>query len=83
MIYTRFGNSIKIIGQCGKCKPLGFTVPVTLARIQRDEDKAIRHQFVEFLKADDGYQEIIDAYNAAPVLELKGTELDKAIQEAM
>ena len=83
MIYTRFENSITIIGQCGKHKLPEFKVPVLLARIQRNEDKAIRHQFIEFLKADGGYVEIIDAYNTAPVLELKGDELKKAIQEAM
>ena len=64
MIYTRFENSITIIGQCGKHKLPEFKVPVLLARIQRNEDKAIRHQFIEFLKADGGYVEIIDAYNA-------------------
>ena len=83
MIYTRFESRVKIIGRCGMHKPKDFNAPVTLARVQFDDDQRIRHQFLEFLKADHGIDEIFDAYNVAPMLELKGEELKKAIQEAM
>ncbi len=83
MIYTRFGMSVKIIGQCGQRKPGYLRVPGLLARIQYDEDEKISHMFIEFLKADGGWAEICDVYNAAPVIELKGAELKKVIREAM
>jgi hypothetical protein len=76
-------SKLKIIGRCGMYKPLNFKSSVTLARVQFEDDQRIRHQFLEFLKADDGIVEILDAYNAAPLLELKGEELKKAIREAM
>jgi hypothetical protein len=82
MIYTRFGEPVKVIAQCGSHTPQGFKVPVIMVRVQFD-DQRIRHQFVEFLKADKGFQEIFDSYTSAPFVHLRGGELIKAIQEAM
>lgn len=86
MIYTRVYGEVKIIGQCGKHQPAYLGYALNLARVEiyfPDEGKTIvRHQFLNFLKADDGWKEICDAYNAAPMIELTDAELEKAFKEA-
>lgn len=84
MIRTRFGAEVKIVGQCGTHQPKYLSSELALARCEMyfENGMKVRHQFINFLKADDGWQEIVEAYNAAPVVELTEAELEKAFKEA-
>jgi hypothetical protein len=86
MIYTRWNNEVKIIAQCGKLQPPYLSYPLYLARIEitfvNERQKMVRHEFINYLKADGGWNEICDAYNSAPVLKLTDVELEKAFKEA-
>jgi hypothetical protein len=86
MIYTRFNVPTKILAQCGKQTSSHFRVGVHLARVEFnyvDEAPKVGYQFIEFLKADNGWAEICETYDAAPKIELEGQELMNAIGEAL
>lgn len=84
MIYTRWGNPIKIIADCGKHIPLGGVVPLILVRVERQVDKKIRYQFVEFLRADEGRNEILNVLHVLPkhITVLSAEQLVTALQQA-
>ncbi len=89
MIYTRFGGNVTIKANCGTFQPADFhNQGGDLTLLQCDvfysdsNETKQRYTFAEFLKADNGWNEIRVAVQSAPVLELTGEDLDNAIGEA-
>lgn len=80
-IYNRWGATISIVANCGQHQPKGFVTSVTLVLV-RFEDGKERYQFVEFLKADEGWEEVQAAVSAAPVVNLDKKILRTAIEQA-
>ncbi len=74
---------MEIVARCGRHQPEGFVVPGKLVRVRRLDDNKIRYQFVEFLCASDGAEEIFAAYDQAPSIKLEGEELAAAIEWAL
>ena len=91
MIYNRWGNPVEIVGNCGRHKPEGFIFDDLLLKLKyldlgvvmeyTDEDCG--YYFRDFLKADNGIQEIHEAIKICERITLSGEELAEAIQEAL
>ncbi len=89
MIYTKMRGKVRVVENCGLHKPNGLRYPVRLLKLEwlSDDDKSeptgeFRYYFMDYLRADGAWEEIVEAVDAAPVVELKGKELQKAIKEA-
>lgn len=84
-IHTRWGNTVKVLRYAGEVHVRnGLTLHLIRARItSRDGSETSDHyRFLEYLKADDGWQEIHQAAATAPRMELKGEALKFAIRDA-
>lgn len=70
MIYHRFGSPVQIIGNCGMFKRDEFEgepIVNNLVYIQFDNGSGkFGYAWAEFLRADDGWQEIKLAIDVAP-----------------
>jgi hypothetical protein len=82
MIYTRWGSKIKICINCGQHQPQEFRAPITLLRVKHIETQEFDYQFAEFLRADKGYNEILQAIEVAETEILTGRDLKKALRKA-
>jgi hypothetical protein len=89
MIYTRWGSHVTVLRRCGQHQPEGFEVPATLLLVEiKDPEKVDelafqRFRFLEFLRADGGLPEIIEAAENVPVIKLDPDQLKVAIKEAL
>lgn len=78
-IFTRFGSEVAIIGDVGEYKTKEFDYPVRLIEVLYAEDKAKRYLLAHTLRADNGWQEIEAAIQAAPKIKLEAKELRQAL----
>lgn len=81
MIYTKWGNSVKIIRNCGKHHLSVFDAEVTLVQIEYLDDNRKGHYFLELLRADEGRQEILGSC-PSKVMKLPPAKLAKALYQA-
>lgn len=81
-IYTRMGNPLTILANCGEHLPRPFRAPVTLLWVEYENDKRKSYQFKEFLKATNGIEEIEAAVIDVPTLELYEGKLAAALRTA-
>jgi hypothetical protein len=81
MIYSKWGNAIRITGYCGNQKVEGFDAPMMLIRAIRLEDGAERYYLATTLKADNGIYEVHEAIAEAPEVVLGKAELKAAINQ--
>lgn len=81
-IYTRQGNEIDIVGYCGHHKPPWARTHLVLTKVRFKEDGSSLHYFATNLVADGGWNEIDEAVDSAPDIELTRNELDHALAEA-
>lgn len=77
MIYTRWGIEFQIESAALDVEVDHLPAPVTLVR-----NKDGRFQFAEFLRADGGLNEVMEAVRAAEPLNISNQELEEAIKQA-
>jgi hypothetical protein len=82
MIYTRFGDRIAILADCGEQHPPFLRFPSRLLKVRREVDGREYHQFEFALRADGGLCEIQKTYQAAPKVVLTKNMLQQALMEA-
>jgi hypothetical protein len=84
MIYTRFGNSVEVLADCGEHRPTGWKYAARILKVRwREEDDGEGYVFAPFLRADGGIKEIEKAIEAAPKVELTAAEAGYAINRAV
>lgn len=82
-IFTRWQGKVEIWARCGEHQPEDFVCPVRLVQVKREEGE-VRYQFLEFLRADEGMNEIEAAYaDCAREENLSDEALNRAIKQAM
>lgn len=87
MITTRWGTRVEVLAQYGEHRVLHLPEPVTLLFVRfTDPEKPDctwdGYRFQEFLRATDGFAEILEAVRKVPLCELSGDELTMALEEA-
>jgi len=86
MIYTKADCAVEIIGRCGEYKPKYLKFYCRLVKIQYihypAHDPNVSFYFIDFLRATNGYSEIMRAYDKSEVIKLTKKELEKAFREA-
>jgi hypothetical protein len=88
MIRTKCGNTYRVIGNCGLCKPKSFNVPDTLVKLEaidkfQEPTGDIHYQFKRSLIADNGIIEINEALQNAELVNLSAPEWVIAIDQAL
>ena len=88
MIRTKTGNTYKVIGNCGLCKPKSFNVPDVLIQLEaldkyQEPTGIVRFQFKRSLLADNGRNEIDEAIANAQLVSLSAAEWVIAIDQAL
>jgi len=86
MIFTRYGGLVTVIADCGLHCPQGSKYEARLLKVNIAFDHGAAklgvYRFADFLKADNGYNEIIQVMQTVPSITLTGVELVEAIEQA-
>lgn len=82
-IYNRWGDELKIVVNCGEVRPKQLSGPVTLVKVRYGDGAEDRWQFADFLKADNGWEEIKAAVKSLPVSTISATAMKTAISQAL
>lgn len=86
-IYAKFGDKAKIVAKHGEHKPAYLKYPCQLVTLLFDTTESeptafTRPYWADFLRADEGYQEIKQAIDSAELINLSPADLKKAFSQA-